>query len=412
MNKFWPTLHRDVGLDHGVPSFGNGLNPSYYLPKPGEAGAEPVNYHVARASDRLQGSTERTGDTQVQPVLPNGHHGHIETDRGHQPSPRPLSTSQHSSPGYSALVGEAVKPELSVKESEISSHTMSEKNAMDNDSCIDEGENDSENEMEKEDAYSEVDPIKEDDMGDVDAISDRTEERPETKPKIVDLKSSGEAADSKAHIGVPNLGDFVKVETSEIFFCRLCANPSSSGVNIFEPDGQDVNLCEKISKCLPIYIAEDDPLPKMICYPCLEKVEFCFSFTDQIYQAHRQLVQQLDICDVKDKNFDYVIGTFFVDANFYAGLRSPVKEEDIQSKQDDDGDDEPERPKGKRGRKGKASKMAGSRKPRKDRSKMRLKMRFAPSLTTCAHCGLKSDSSKENLEHWTEAHKDVGLYFR
>eukprot|EP00088_Acartia_fossae_P060000 TRINITY_DN71772_c0_g1_i1.p1 TRINITY_DN71772_c0_g1~~TRINITY_DN71772_c0_g1_i1.p1 ORF type:complete len:385 (+),score=78.43 TRINITY_DN71772_c0_g1_i1:2-1156(+) len=49
---------------------------------------------------------------------------------------------------------------------------------------------------------------------------------------------------------------------------------------------------------------------------------------------------------------------------------------------------------------------------RKDREASRLKIRFLPCLSTCAECGHKSESSKDNLEHWNTEHAGIPIVYR
>ena len=250
-----------------------------------------------------------------------------------------------------------------------------------------------------------------------------TSEGSETKPDLIvcdskeDVKNVGDPP--------PNLGDFVKVETSEVLYCRFCAVPTSSCINIFETEGMALNLYNKITKCLPIFLSSDDQLPNTLCYPCLEKIEFVFSFSEQVYHSHRALIEHLDICKPTSANYEQVLESYFEGSNFFTKNSRFMKREKITDWEQDSGEEsiqeEPEEAPKKRGRKKKVnnktkskkrdSKPLGSKKQWK-KERMKVKLRFTPSLTTCASCGHRSETSKENLEHWDLEHKDTNIEYR
>ena len=247
-----------------------------------------------------------------------------------------------------------------------------------------------------------------------------TKEGPDTKPDMKacdtkdDIKNTGEHP--------TDMGDFVKVETSEIHYCRFCAAPAPSCIDIFETEGQALNLYDKITKCLRLYLSSDDQLPNTLCYPCLEKIEFVFSFSEQVYHSHRALIQHLDICQTSSANFDQVLHSYFEDSNFFslnARLMKCEKDWEPNSEEETLPEEQEEAPK-KKGKKKKKlnlknkkkdSQTVGSKKLWK-KERMKVKLRFTPSLTTCASCGHKSDTSKENLEHWDQEHKDKNIEYR
>jgi len=245
----------------------------------------------------------------------------------------------------------------------------------------------------------------------------------------------------------------VKMESSAadgLTLCRLCAcsRPVAGCVNMFDQPGVGMRLEEKIIKCFPVFATADDQLPNSVCLTCVEKVELCHNFVQQMFQAHRTLIQQL-ICDLSDPNFEQVLGSYFDDLSAFSDRYRTVKSEvpsydenDADEEaadyflagnyEDDDMDEEYDgdkrevkkekggkrRPK-KRGRRACANtEIRKQQKPKEkkrksaERPKMKLKMRFTPSLTTCANCGHKSDSSKENFEHWGSVHKDLMIEYR
>ena len=251
----------------------------------------------------------------------------------------------------------------------------------------------------------------------------------ETKPKLAELDSKPRFREE-----TPNAtGEFVKVETNENIFCRLCANPTSTGVNMLHPDGLEMNLIEKLTKTMPLRIASDDPLPKTVCYTCLDRFDQCFNFMEQIYRGHRTMVQQLVLgAAVDDDRFDKSMEGFIYNSSFFTKTFNSVKNEDSYEEpyfeyqdlyEEDEKLYEEEKPKKKkkRGRKPKGSKDEGkdtvpkafkSKKIKKIKSVERLKLRFVPSLTTCAECGFKSESCKDNLEHWNRAHTGLPVAYK
>ncbi|XP_054272723.1 gastrula zinc finger protein XlCGF26.1-like isoform X3 [Macrosteles quadrilineatus] len=60
--------------------------------------------------------------------------------------------------------------------------------------------------------------------------------------------------------------DELDVDISQL--CRICANPNEYLIPIFHGEGKEHELEEKISKHLPIKVAESDTLPTNLCYQC------------------------------------------------------------------------------------------------------------------------------------------------
>ena len=253
------------------------------------------------------------------------------------------------------------------------------------------------------------------------------EEPVDTKPKLAELDTKLREESSN------NAGEFVKVETNEneIIFCRLCANPTPTGVNMLHPDGLEMNLIEKLTKSMPMRISSDDPLPKTVCYTCLDKFDFCFNFMEQVYRGHRTMVQQLVLgsANTDDDKLDKTMEGFIHNSAFFKKTFNTVKYEETYSEPYfgypdelyEEEEEEKPRKKKKRGRKPKGSKdeskegfpkVAKSKKLRKMRGAARLKLRFVPSLTTCADCGEKSESCKDNLEHWNRAHAGLPVAYK
>ncbi|XP_071634189.1 uncharacterized protein [Temnothorax longispinosus] len=60
--------------------------------------------------------------------------------------------------------------------------------------------------------------------------------------------------------------------------CRLCASYEAFRMHIFGREGKNRQLVDKIQTCLPFKIIEDDCLPKVLCYPCMDNLENFYDF--------------------------------------------------------------------------------------------------------------------------------------
>ncbi|CAK9822286.1 Zinc finger protein Xfin [Anthophora retusa] len=60
--------------------------------------------------------------------------------------------------------------------------------------------------------------------------------------------------------------------------CRLCASYDAVKMDIFGQEGKNRQLVDKIQACLPFKIAEDDRLPKCLCYRCMYNLENFYDF--------------------------------------------------------------------------------------------------------------------------------------
>lgn len=65
------------------------------------------------------------------------------------------------------------------------------------------------------------------------------------------------------------------------FICRLCSKMNRFVIHIYGEEGERMRLAEKINAYLPITINVNDPLPKTVCLPCIDRLE-----------AHHELIEQ------------------------------------------------------------------------------------------------------------------------
>ncbi|XP_017883071.2 zinc finger protein 2-like isoform X3 [Ceratina calcarata] len=76
--------------------------------------------------------------------------------------------------------------------------------------------------------------------------------------------------------------------------CRVCANTSDHLIPIFEGEGSQHDLCNKIHKYLPIHISEDDTLPLQLCYHCAATLLAWHELLEGCLSAERRLLEMYD----------------------------------------------------------------------------------------------------------------------
>ncbi|XP_019889784.1 zinc finger protein 135 isoform X3 [Ooceraea biroi] len=85
----------------------------------------------------------------------------------------------------------------------------------------------------------------------------------------------------------------LKERTAALAFinlCRICANANDHLIPIFEGDGVERNLAQKILKHLPIRISEDDSLPLQLCYHCATTLLAWHELSEGCLNAERKLL--------------------------------------------------------------------------------------------------------------------------
>ncbi|XP_035737207.1 zinc finger protein 432-like isoform X2 [Vespa mandarinia] len=73
--------------------------------------------------------------------------------------------------------------------------------------------------------------------------------------------------------------------------CRICANVNDHLIPIFEGEGMEHALCNKIHKYLPIHISENDTLPLQLCYHCAATLLAWHELAEGCLSAERRLLE-------------------------------------------------------------------------------------------------------------------------
>ncbi|CAL7951086.1 unnamed protein product [Xylocopa violacea] len=76
--------------------------------------------------------------------------------------------------------------------------------------------------------------------------------------------------------------------------CRVCANTSDHLIPIFEGEGLQHDLCNKIHKYLPLHISENDTLPLQLCYHCAATLLAWHELLEGCLNAERRLLEMQD----------------------------------------------------------------------------------------------------------------------
>ncbi|XP_071869633.1 uncharacterized protein isoform X1 [Bombus fervidus] len=102
--------------------------------------------------------------------------------------------------------------------------------------------------------------------------------------------------------------------------CRLCASYDAVKMDIFGQEGKNRQLVDKIQACLPFKIAENDRLPKCLCYRCMYNLENFYDFRTACVNA----VALLERClSPSESNGDVTtILTCCNDSEFFEGRKS------------------------------------------------------------------------------------------
>ncbi|XP_003705265.2 uncharacterized protein LOC100880762 isoform X2 [Megachile rotundata] len=73
--------------------------------------------------------------------------------------------------------------------------------------------------------------------------------------------------------------------------CRICANTNDHIIPIFDGEGLQHDLCNKIHKYLPIQISENDTLPLQLCYHCAATLLAWHELSEGCLNAERRLLE-------------------------------------------------------------------------------------------------------------------------
>ncbi|XP_046400390.1 zinc finger protein 568-like [Ischnura elegans] len=71
--------------------------------------------------------------------------------------------------------------------------------------------------------------------------------------------------------------------------CRLCTSVEHNNLHIFGDEGEVRQLASKIRICLPIFVHREDNLPKVVCLPCVSKLENFYNFREACVKAEGTL---------------------------------------------------------------------------------------------------------------------------
>ncbi|KAJ9578768.1 hypothetical protein L9F63_004976 [Diploptera punctata] len=75
------------------------------------------------------------------------------------------------------------------------------------------------------------------------------------------------------------------------FICRLCSKMNRFVIHIYGEEGERMRLAEKINAYLPITINVNDPLPKTVCLPCIDRLEAHHELMEQFTWARQHLAE-------------------------------------------------------------------------------------------------------------------------
>ncbi|XP_076637570.1 uncharacterized protein LOC143349863 isoform X3 [Colletes latitarsis] len=73
--------------------------------------------------------------------------------------------------------------------------------------------------------------------------------------------------------------------------CRICANIGHHLIPIFEGEGLQHNLCNKIHKYLPIHVSQTDTLPLQLCYHCAATLLAWHELLEGCLNAEKRLLE-------------------------------------------------------------------------------------------------------------------------
>ncbi|KAG7200188.1 hypothetical protein KM043_000622 [Ampulex compressa] len=90
-----------------------------------------------------------------------------------------------------------------------------------------------------------------------------------------------------------------KITLSDL--CRICANISDHMIPIFEGEGLQHELCNKIHKYLPIHITQRDILPLQLCYHCAATLLAWTELVEGCLGAERRLLEMQETLHSKNQ---------------------------------------------------------------------------------------------------------------
>nr|XP_031833468.1 gastrula zinc finger protein XlCGF57.1-like isoform X4 [Nomia melanderi] len=113
--------------------------------------------------------------------------------------------------------------------------------------------------------------------------------------------------------------------------CRICANTNDHLIPIFEGEGLQHDLSNKIHKYLPIHISETDVLPLQLCYHCAATLLAWHELLEGCLTAERRLLEMQDSLQEKQSSEGLEVSVDTTVSNVTESLhqeQETVKEED------------------------------------------------------------------------------------
>ncbi|XP_032676918.1 uncharacterized protein LOC116846767 isoform X2 [Odontomachus brunneus] len=83
--------------------------------------------------------------------------------------------------------------------------------------------------------------------------------------------------------------------------CRICANANDHLIPIFEGEGAELDLSNKILKYLPIHISRSDTLPLQLCYHCAVTILAWHELSKDCLNAEKKLLEMQHLLQDKQQ---------------------------------------------------------------------------------------------------------------
>jgi hypothetical protein len=80
--------------------------------------------------------------------------------------------------------------------------------------------------------------------------------------------------------------------------CRLCGNVNDQLISIFENEGAENDLSNKLLEYLPMKITQSDELPKKMCIQCTNSILVWHDFVCACIEADKKLTNMIAISDI------------------------------------------------------------------------------------------------------------------
>ncbi|KAL6444826.1 hypothetical protein ACFW04_002099 [Cataglyphis niger] len=107
-----------------------------------------------------------------------------------------------------------------------------------------------------------------------------------------------------------------KHETKEVLtwihLCRTCANTCDNLIPIFEGEGAEHDLSNKILKYLPIHISNNDTLPLQLCHKCAGMLLAWHELSEGCLSAEKKLLKLQETLENKQQDYPASLANFEV----------------------------------------------------------------------------------------------------